>query len=108
MSTQVGRNTVTLKHPEFREFAETLVEEYDIQLPAAMNVIAGPANVSLKNDAASYNATFAIQGQRLRITRKLVDLQEGPVVPPTLFKAEDEKSDAIARDLRAQIVYRAR
>jgi transglutaminase-like putative cysteine protease len=108
MSSQVGRNNAALKHPAFRGYAETLVEEYDIRLPATMNVIAVPQNVNLKNDVASYSATFTMQGQTLRVTRKLVDRLEGPVIAPTLFKAADEKSDAIARDLRAQIVYRAR
>ena len=108
MSSQVGRNNAALKHPAFRGYAETLVEEYDIRLPATMNVIAVPQNVNLKNDVASYSATFTMQGQTLRVTRKLVDRLEGPVMAPTLFKAADDKSDAIARDLRAQIVYRAR
>jgi transglutaminase-like putative cysteine protease len=108
MSTQINQNRASLNRPEYRGFAETLVEEYEIRLPDHMHVVAVPENVSLKNDLASYEATFTNQGQTLRVTRKLVDLREGPVVPPTLFKAQDEKSDAIARDLRAQIVYRVR
>lgn len=60
---------------------------------------------SLRNEVASYEATYRREAQTIYVTRKLVDLYAEPVKPPSLFKADEEESAVIARDLRAQIVY---
>jgi transglutaminase-like putative cysteine protease len=106
MATQVQRNATALKRPRVGH-AETLIEEYEIQLPAKMRVVALPQNVALRNEAASYEANYRRQGQTIFVTRKLVDLFSPPVKEASLFKAQEEKSGVIARDLRAQVVYRS-
>jgi transglutaminase-like putative cysteine protease len=108
LSTQLNDDAANRKRPGYRGSPDTLVEEYEIKLPANMNVLALPENVTFRNELASYDAAYKREGQRLLITRKLVDLYEDPVMPPTAFKASEAKSDVIARDLRAQIVYLAR
>ena len=105
VSTQIRQNAAANKRPRVSGGVETLVEEYQIVLPRQMKIVALPKPVSFKNDVASYETTVRQEGQTITITRKLVDLYAGPVIAPSLFKAVEEKSAVIARDLRAQIVY---
>lgn len=105
MSTQIQPSAVALKRPRDGRGVETLIEEYEIRLPARMKISALPQNVNFRNEAASYEASYRRDGQVLYVTRKLVDLYAPPIKQPSLFKAVDEKSNAIARDLRAQFVY---
>jgi len=104
MDTQVQRNASALKRPRVGQ-VETLVEEYEIKLPAKMKIATLPQNVSFRNEAASYEATYRREGQTIFVSRKLVDLFTPPVKQPSLVKAQEEKSNVIARDLRAQLVY---
>jgi transglutaminase-like putative cysteine protease len=105
VSTQVRQNATANKLPRVSGGVETLIEEYEIVLPPKMKVIALPKPVSFKNEVASYETTVRQEGDRLFVTRKLVDLYAGPVKSPSLFKADEEKSAVISRDLRAQIVF---
>jgi len=105
VSTQIRQNAAANKRPRVSGGVETLIEEYQIVLPRQMKIVALPKPVSFKNEVESYETTVRQEGQTIYITRKLVDLYAGPVMAPSLFKAAEEKSAAIARDLRAQIVY---
>lgn len=105
MSSQVRRNATANKRPRFTGAVETLIEEYEIVLPSAMKVTAVPKPVAFKNEVASYESTVRQEGNRLFVTRRLVDLYAGLVLPASLFKAVEEKSEVIARDLRALIVF---
>ena len=106
ISTQIRANAAAAnKRASVAGAVETLIEEYQIVLPLKMKIVALPTAVSFKNEVASYDTTVRQEGQTIYITRKLVDLYQTAVIPPSLFKATEEKSAAIARDLRSQIVY---
>ncbi len=105
ISTQIRQNAAANKGPRISGGVETLVEEYQIVVPRQMKIVALPKPVNFKNDVASYETTVRQEGQTITITRKLIDLYAGPVIAPSLFRAIEEKSAVIARDLRAQIVY---
>lgn len=107
MATQIRQNAAANTRPRDAGGVETLVENYTIKLPAKMKIVTLPRGVSFKNEVASYESTYRQDGQTILVTRKLVDLYKGPVKQPALFKADEEMSAALARDLRAQIVYQS-
>ena len=82
-----------------------LIEEYEIKLPPNMKIISLPKNSEFSNSIASYKSTYSQESRTIYVTRKLVDLHPGLVLEPSQMPAVLEKSKAIARDLRAQIVY---
>jgi len=105
IGTQIRPNAAANKRASVAGGLETLIEEYQIVLPPMMKIVALPKAVSFKNEVASYDTTVRQEGQTIYITRKLVDLYHAAVIPASLFKAVEEKSAAIARDLRSQVVY---
>jgi transglutaminase-like putative cysteine protease len=105
LSSQLQRNATALKRASYVGTPETLVEEYVIQLPLHMKVVSLPQNVNFSNALATYEAMYRHEGRTIYVTRKLVDLYHAGVLQPLQMPAVEEKSNVIARDLRAQIMY---
>ena len=81
-------------------------EEYTINLPKGIEVLATPKDVQLKGKNETYQASYKVKGNTLTAVRELDDHTPGNVCTPK-DAAEFKKFAApVQRDLRAQLVYR--
>jgi hypothetical protein len=90
----------------FQCFGGDSKEEYTINLPKGIEVLATPKDVQLKGKNETYQASYQVKGNTLIVVRELDDHTPGNVCTPK-DAAEFKKFAApVQRDLRAQLVYR--
>jgi transglutaminase-like putative cysteine protease len=81
------------------------LEEYVIQLPKAMKVLAIPGDMKLYNDFLAYRASYVHEGSTLRVTRSFEDRTPGNLCQPAMMQAYKEFAQKIVPNLRSQVVY---
>lgn len=81
-------------------------EEYEITLPKAMKVLYVPKNVTIKNEWATYTATYKLAGHIVKATRGIVDTTKGNVCPISVQDAFYDFAKKAKIDLKSQILYK--
>ncbi len=80
-------------------------EKTTMRLPASIRVSTLPKRLSLSNGFGRYESTYSIDGATVLITRTLDLNAPTAVVQPAEYQKLRAMGAAVARDLRAQIVY---
>lgn len=81
------------------------LEEYRIEFPKGMKILAVPNNASFKNDFQSYQASYTLKGRTLTVRRELDDRTPGVLCTPAMQEAEKAFGKKLQNDLRSQVVY---
>jgi transglutaminase-like putative cysteine protease len=84
----------------------TMIEEYDVELPAKMKVLSVPDDLKVTSAAVDYRATYELHGNRLRVRRELDDRTPGNVCPPEVMARYKEFGEKVMDDLKAQVLYK--
>ena len=81
------------------------IEEYEIDLPAGVEVPTLPTNVDMSGNSGSYRARYEKSGNAVKVFREYEDRTAGNVCKPE--RATDLKPFAMSvmKDMRAQLVY---
>jgi hypothetical protein len=82
-------------------------EEYTINLPKSIELLAIPKDVRLSGKISSYTATYHRENTTLRIVRELEDRTPGNVCTPRDAAEFKPFAVSVMKDLRAQILYRS-
>ncbi|HEV8695292.1 MAG TPA: DUF3857 and transglutaminase domain-containing protein [Lysobacter sp.] len=80
-------------------------EEYTFEFAKELKVLAIPPNLSLANDVLSYNATYELKDNILKVKRVLDDRTPGPTCSPAFNAAYDALMKKVLPNLKAQVVY---
>ncbi len=83
----------------------TVVEEYTYKFPKDMKILAVPRDVHLASGPATYQATYALKGDELHVTRELVDRTDRNVCPVSVQRDFAALARKVVKDLKAQVVY---
>lgn len=86
----------------------TSKQEYTLNLPEDLNILAIPRNVDLNSDMFSYKATYQRSGNTITAVRELVDRTPGNSCSPADAAAQKLFAVGVKRDLRAQVLYEAK
>lgn len=81
-------------------------EEYVIELPATVKILAIPDDLKVGNDFLTYVATYRIKNNILTVTRSLDDRTRGNVCPPQVFMAYQKIADKVRDNLSMQVLYK--
>jgi hypothetical protein len=82
------------------------VEEYTYRLPADMEVLSKPDNLSVANDFLSYDATYELKGRELTVKRTFDDRTQGNVCAPAVQAAYRDFAKKVLPNLKAQVLYK--
>ncbi|MDR7098708.1 transglutaminase-like putative cysteine protease [Lysobacter niabensis] len=80
-------------------------EEYTYEFAKELKVLAIPPNVSLSSDAASYEATYELEGNLLKVRRVLDDRTPGPTCSPEYNTKYAALMKQVLSNLKSQVVY---
>lgn len=81
-------------------------EEYVIEFPKSIKILAVPDNFSAKNELSAYQAEYKLENNILTVKRSYEDNTQGPVCSPDSLSKDKELADKIAPNVEAQIVYK--
>lgn len=85
----------------------TLVERYDLALPAGMQILAMPDGAHFESPAARYESRYRLdERHHLSAERRYEDLSEGPVCAAATVSAWRLAAAPMWKDLRQQVLYR--
>lgn len=82
------------------------IEEYVIELPAGVKILAIPDDLQVGNDLLAYAATYRIKNNVLTVTRSLDDRTRGNVCPPQVFMAYQKIAEKVRDNLSMQVLYK--
>jgi transglutaminase-like putative cysteine protease len=86
-------------------FGGSTREEYIIHLPKGMKILAVPKGVSVSNGTVTYKSTYERAGDKLLVTRELVDRTSTNVCPVSVQRDFTKIARAVVADLKKQVVY---
>jgi hypothetical protein len=81
-------------------------ENYTIQLPKGVEVMAMPKDVRIDGKSATYKASYRREGDKLTISRELDDHTSGNVCTPAYAKEFKTFATAVRHNLKAEVLYR--
>jgi hypothetical protein len=85
----------------------TLIERYDLALPAGMQILSMPDGAHVESPLARYDSHYRLNEQHhLSAERVYVDLSDGPICPATSVSAWRVALAPMWKDLRQQLLYR--
>jgi transglutaminase-like putative cysteine protease len=84
----------------------TLIEEYDIELPAKMQVLSVPEDLKVSGGVVDYSARYELKGNRLRVSREIDDRTPGNVCSPEAMARYKEFGEQVMDDIKAQVLYK--
>ena len=84
----------------------TMIEEYEIELPAKMKVLSVPDDLKVSGAVVDYRASYELDGNRLRVKREIDDRTPGNVCTPQVMARYKEFGGKVMDDLRAQVLYK--
>lgn len=82
------------------------VEEYEIELPSTMQVVAVPDSTAFSTALLSYEATYKRDGRRLMVRRELDDRTPPQICSPETSAAFREAVQPVLKDLRQQVLFK--
>lgn len=80
-------------------------EEYVLEFADPTRVVAVPPNLELTGDSVSYKATYAMEGNTIRVTRVLDDRTPGPICQASYNRDYQAFMKKVLANLKAQVVY---
>ncbi|KQZ65512.1 hypothetical protein ASD53_17905 [Lysobacter sp. Root559] len=80
-------------------------ENYRIEFPAGMKVIAVPPNLAIESGGLSYHASYTLKGNVLEAKRVFVDGTPGPLCTPEYGREFQVFAKKVLPNLKAQVVY---
>jgi hypothetical protein len=80
-------------------------EEYELEFPGGIEIVAMPSDVSVQQGAVTYSATHRREGQRLHVKRSLDDRTSGPVCSAEYNADYARTMRQLLPSLRQQVVY---
>lgn len=104
----------TLKSAKMRDEAtsdftckgEHFEENYTYEFPKNLKILAVPDNISFSNTLVSYQASYVLKENTLKIVRKLDDVTLGPVCESKIDKFYKELANKVMPNLKSQVVYK--
>jgi transglutaminase-like putative cysteine protease len=85
----------------------TLVEHYDLALPAGMQILSMPDGAHFDTPLAHYDSRYRLDERRhLVAERRYEDRSEGPVCTAAMMTAWRTAATPMWKDLRQQVLYR--
>jgi hypothetical protein len=82
------------------------LEDYEITLPANMTVVSLPQGTAFSSPYLTYEATYRMDGQVLKVRRTLEDRSPPPICSPEVMKAFRAGAEGVLTDLRQQLIYK--
>jgi transglutaminase-like putative cysteine protease len=82
------------------------VEEYDISLPASMRVVAVPDPVSVNSRLLGYEASYQLEGQKLKARRAVEDRTSPGICSADVMREFAQAAQVVLKDVRQQLLYR--
>jgi len=80
-------------------------ERYELDFPVKTKITRIPENVSFHKGVIEYDATYRLNGNKLYVTRSLVENHQGEVVQPDEDLHAKEFVLFLQKDLRSQVFY---
>jgi len=85
----------------------TLVERYDLALPAGMQILSMPDGAHVETPFARYDSHYRLdERHHLAAERRYVDASDGPLCPAASVTAWRTAMAPMWKDLRQQLLYR--
>jgi hypothetical protein len=81
-------------------------EDYVIELPKKVKVLAIPDNLKVANDFLSYTATYKLKGNILTVKRTLDDRTQGNVCSPQITAEYKKVAEKAMDNMREQVLYK--
>ncbi len=82
------------------------VEEYEITLPASMQVLSVPQDAAYSTAILGYEARYKLEGRVLKVRREVQDRTPGNVCSPQTLKEYKSAAEGVLADHRQQLLYR--
>jgi transglutaminase-like putative cysteine protease len=83
-----------------------VIEEYEITLPASMQVLAVPDDVAYNTALLGYEARYKLEGRELKVRREVQDRSPANVCSPQTLKDYKAAAQAALTDHKQQLLYR--
>lgn len=80
-------------------------EEYTYEFAEGLKVLAVPPNISVSDDVLSYEASYELQDNLLKVRRVLDDRTPGPICTPEFNARYGELMKKVLANVKAQVVY---
>ncbi len=80
-------------------------EEYEYRFPDDMKILAMPKSVDIQGAYLSYQASYTVEGNTLRVKKVFEDKTPGNVCAPELIKSQRAVIQKIVRNMKSQVVY---
>lgn len=95
------------KKPDYDFYCsgDTRTAEVSVTFPSNVKLLAVPHDVHAATAALSFDATYARDGNTIKVKRQLVDRSPGPVCPPDIATQYATIGVAVKKDTKAQAVY---
>ncbi len=87
-------------------YGAKLVEEHAVQFPKSVKILHVPKNVSLTSGLVTYQATYSMKANLIRVWRSLEDRTPGNVCDIATQRALRDLAKKALLDVRAQVLYR--
>jgi len=81
-------------------------ESYTYRFPDNIEIIATPENTTIESSDIYYKSTYEIDGNELRINRKLDDNTKGNICTPEYILAQKDIIQKVLWDVNSQVVYK--
>lgn len=81
-------------------------EEYVIDIPRTVKILAVPDDMKIGNGTLSYNASYKLKGHVLRVKRVLDDRTPGNLCTPKMAADYKKVADKVMENLREQVLYK--
>jgi transglutaminase-like putative cysteine protease len=81
-------------------------ETYEIELPAAMELLSIPDDADLKGTLIDYKASYKRTGNQLIVARSVDDKSPGGICEPELYAQFLKQAEPVSENLRMQLLYK--
>lgn len=89
-----------------REVARLVSIKKIYHFPKNMKVLATPKNMNISNEFLSYQTTYHLKGNTLRVKRVLDDKVPGNICSPAVASAYKKLASQVSKNVKAQVVYK--
>ncbi len=83
-------------------------EQYTLNFPKSVKILAVPKNMNLANDFLSYRSIYSQHHHTLVVTRLLDDKTPGNVCSPAMMAEYKNFDQQAVKDINAQVIYQTK
>jgi hypothetical protein len=87
-------------------FGVTAIEDYVIELPKTVKILAIPDDMAVTNDLASYSSSYQVKNNVLTVKRKFEDHTKGNVCSPQIMAEFKQIADKARDNLEEPVLYK--